>query len=153
MTVNLKINGEEHSLDADPNMPLLWAIREIVGLTGTKFGCGIAQCGACTVQVDGNAVRSCNTPLAKAVGKDIRTIEGLSDDNSHPVQQAWIEHGVPQCGWCQSGQIMSAVALLERNPDPSDREIDKAMSGNVCRCGTYNNIRKAIHAASDLMKT
>ena len=153
MTVNLKINGEEHSLDADPNMPLLWAIREIVGLTGTKFGCGIAQCGACTVQVDGNAVRSCNTPLAKAGGKDIRTIEGLSDDNSHPVQQAWIEHGVPQCGWCQSGQIMSAVALLERNPDPSDREIDKAMSGNVCRCGTYNNIRKAIHAASDLMKT
>ena len=153
MTVNLKINGEEHSLDADPNMPLLWAIREIIGLTGTKFGCGIAQCGACTVQVDGNAVRSCNTPLAKAVGKDIRTIEGLSDDNSHPVQQAWIEHGVPQCGWCQSGQIMSAVALLERNPDPSDREIDKAMSGNVCRCGTYNNIRKAIHAASDLMKT
>jgi len=153
MTVNLKINGEEHSLDADPNMPLLWAIREIVGLTGTKFGCGIAQCGACTVQIDGNAVRSCNTPLAKAVGKDIRTIEGLSDDNSHPVQQAWIEHGVPQCGWCQSGQIMSAVALLERNPDPSDREIDKAMSGNVCRCGTYNNIRKAIHTASDIMKT
>jgi len=98
-------------------------------------------------------VRSCNTPLAKAVGKDIRTIEGLSDDNSHPVQQAWIEHGVPQCGWCQSGQIMSAVALLERNPNPSDREIDKAMSGNVCRCGTYNNIRKAIHTASDLMKT
>jgi isoquinoline 1-oxidoreductase alpha subunit len=134
-------------------MPLLWAIREKAGLSGTKFGCGIAQCGACTVIIDGNAVRSCNTPLATAAGKAIRTIEGLSADNDHPVQKAWQELTVPQCGYCQSGQIMSAVALLEQSPDPTDNEIDKAMAGNICRCGTYTRIRAAIHRAAEMSKT
>jgi isoquinoline 1-oxidoreductase subunit alpha len=150
MPVKLNINGDDHEIDVDPQMPLLWAIREKTGLNGTKFGCGIAQCGACTILVDGTPVRSCSTAVAKAIGKPIRTIEGLSEDNSHPVQQAWVENSVPQCGWCQSGQIMSAVALLERSPNPSDREIDKAMAGNICRCGTYNYIRKAIHRAAEL---
>lgn len=153
MSITLNINGEDHLIDVDPQMPLLWAIRETVGLTGTKFGCGIAQCGNCTVIVDGNAVRSCNTPVATAAGKAIRTIEGVSENNDHPVQQAWQEFTVPQCGYCQSGQIMSAVALLEKSPDPTDNEIDKAMAGNICRCGTYPRIRAAIHRAAELSKT
>jgi isoquinoline 1-oxidoreductase alpha subunit len=153
MAITLNINGQDHSIDADPQMPLLWAIREKAGLTGTKFGCGIAQCGACTVIVDGNAVRSCNTPVAAAAGKSIRTIESVSDNNDHPVQQAWQELTVPQCGYCQSGQIMSAVALLEKSSDPSNNEIDKAMAGNICRCGTYPRIRAAIHRAAEISKT
>jgi isoquinoline 1-oxidoreductase alpha subunit len=153
MAIILNINGQDHTIDADPQMPLLWAIREKAGLSGTKFGCGIAQCGACTVIVDGNAVRSCNTPLASAVGKAIRTIEGVSVNNDHPVQLAWQELTVPQCGYCQSGQIMSAVALLEKSPNPSDNEIDKAMAGNICRCGTYPRIRAAIHRAAEMSKT
>ncbi len=153
MAITLNINGQDHMIDADPQMPLLWAIREKAGLSGTKFGCGIAQCGACTVIVDGNAVRSCNTPLASAVGKAIRTIEGVSVNNDHPVQLAWQELTVPQCGYCQSGQIMSAVALLEKSPNPSDNEIDKAMAGNICRCGTYPRIRAAIHRAAEMSKT
>jgi isoquinoline 1-oxidoreductase alpha subunit len=152
MAITLNINGKDHELDADPQMPLLWAIREKAQLTGTKFGCGIAQCGACTVIVDGNAVRSCNTPVAAAVGKPIRTIESVSENNDHPVQKAWQELTVPQCGYCQSGQIMSAVALLEKSPNPSDNEIDKAMSGNICRCGTYPRIRAAIHRAAEMNK-
>jgi isoquinoline 1-oxidoreductase alpha subunit len=149
MTIAVNINGQDYDLDADPQMPLLWAIREKAGLTGTKFGCGIAQCGACTVIIDGNAVRSCNTPVSAAAGKSIRTIEGVSENNDHPVQLAWQELTVPQCGYCQSGQIMSAVALLERNPKPSDNEIDQAMAGNICRCGTYPRIRAAIHKAAE----
>jgi isoquinoline 1-oxidoreductase alpha subunit len=152
MAITLNINGQDHEIDVDPQMPLLWAIREKAGLTGTKFGCGIAQCGACTVIVDGNAVRSCNTPVATAVGKAIRTIEGVSVNNDHPVQLAWQELTVPQCGYCQSGQIMSAVALLENSPSPTDNEIDKAMAGNICRCGTYPRIRAAIHRAAELTK-
>ena len=150
MAITLNINGQDHTVDADPQMPLLWAIRELAGLTGTKFGCGIAQCGACTVIVDGNAVRSCNTPVATAAGKSIRTIEGVSENNDHPVQLAWQEISVPQCGYCQSGQIMSAVSLLEKSPNPSDNEIDKAMAGNICRCGTYPRIRAAIHRAAEI---
>ncbi len=153
MAITLNINGSDQALDADPQMPLLWAIRELAGLTGTKFGCGIAQCGACTVIIDGNAVRSCNTPVAAAVGKAIRTIEGISENNDHPVQLAWQALTVPQCGYCQSGQIMSAVALLEQNADPSDNEIDRAMAGNICRCGTYPRIRAAIHQAASAAKT
>lgn len=152
MAITLSINGKDHALDADPQMPLLWAIRDLAGLTGTKFGCGIAQCGACTVIIDGVAARSCNMPLASASGKSIRTIEGLSENNDHPVQLAWQDLTVPQCGYCQSGQIMSAVALLEQTPDPTDNEIDKAMAGNICRCGTYPRIRAAIHKAVDLAK-
>lgn len=153
MALTLNINGRDYEIDADPQMPLLWAIREKAGLNGTKFGCGIAQCGACTVIVDGNAVRSCNTPAATAVGKAIRTIEGVSENNDHPVQKAWQELTVPQCGYCQSGQIMSAVALLEKSADPSDNEIDKAMAGNICRCGTYPRIRAAIHRAAEISKS
>lgn len=153
MEITLNINGEDHEIDVDPQMPLLWAIREKVGLTGTKFGCGIAECGACTVIVDDKAVRSCSTPVAKASGATIRTIEGVSENNDHPVQVAWQELTVPQCGYCQSGQIMSAVSLLERNPAPSDNEIDKAMAGNICRCGTYPRIRAAIHKAAEMSKT
>jgi isoquinoline 1-oxidoreductase alpha subunit len=148
MAVKLTINGQLHSIDAEPEMPLLWAIRDLVGLTGTKFGCGKALCGACTVHVDGAPVRSCSFPVSAANGKKITTIEGLSGDGQHPVQVAWRELNVPQCGYCQSGQIMSAVALLERIPKPSDADIDSAMSGNICRCGTYTRIRKAIHRAA-----
>lgn len=148
MAVKLTINGQSHSIDAEPDMPLLWAIRDLVGLTGTKYGCGKALCGACTVHVDGAPVRSCSFPVSEANGKNITTIEGLSGDGQHPVQVAWRELNVPQCGYCQSGQIMSAVALLERNPKPSDADIDTAMSGNICRCGTYTRIRKAIHRAA-----
>ncbi len=144
----LNINGKDYTIDAEPQTPLLWAIRDKAGLTGTKFGCGIAQCGACTVHLNGNPVRSCSLPVSSVVGQNIKTIEGLSTDNSHPVQKAWLEVQAPQCGYCQSGQIMSASALLDRNPSPNDAEIDQAMSGNICRCGTYHRIRKAIHIAS-----
>ena len=148
MAVELTINGERQSLDVDPQMPLLWAIRDIAGLTGTKYGCGKALCGACTVHVDGEPVRACTYPVSAAAGRTITTIEGLSADGSHPVQVAWRELNVPQCGYCQSGQIMSAAALLARNPKPSDGDIDTAMSGNLCRCGTYTRIRQAIHRAA-----
>lgn len=146
--ITLSINGESHTLDVDPATPLLWVIRDYVGLTGTKFGCGIAQCGACTVHLDGAAIRSCVTPARLAVDKQITTIEGISRAELHPVQQAWIDEQVPQCGYCQSGQIMSAAALLERNPSPSDADIDRAMAGIICRCGTYPRIRKGIKRAA-----
>jgi isoquinoline 1-oxidoreductase subunit alpha len=146
--INLKINGKDHQIDVDPQMPLLWAIRDFVGLTGTKFGCGMAQCGACTIHMDGVAMRSCVTPVMAAQGKEITTIEGLANGQLHPLQQAWIDEQVPQCGYCQSGQIMSAAALLKRNPAPSDNEIDAAMQGNICRCGTYDRVRNAIKKAS-----
>ena len=148
--INLTVNGEPKSVDADAATPLLWVIREQLGLTGTKFGCGIAQCGACTVHLDGAAIRSCVTPLAAAEGRAVTTIEGLkqSDGRLHPVQQAWIEEQVPQCGYCQAGQLMSASALLAANPHPSDADIDVAMRGNVCRCGTYPRVRRAIHRAA-----
>ena len=152
MAINLTINGAAYEVDVEPETPLLWVIRDNIGLTGTKFGCGIAECGVCTVHMDGRPVKSCSTTVASAVGRDITTIEGLSKDNSHPVQRAWIEHDVPQCGYCQSGQIMSAVALLSRSAKPSNSEIDTAMAGNLCRCGTYLRIRKAIHRAAELMQ-
>jgi len=148
----LKINGQVLDTDASPDTPLLWVLRDHLGMTGTKFGCGKSLCGACTVHVDGAAIRSCVTPVENVVGKEIRTIEGLSKDRSHPVQRAWMALDVPQCGYCQSGQIMSATALLERNPNPTDADIDSAMAGNICRCGTYPRIRAAIHHAADLMK-
>jgi isoquinoline 1-oxidoreductase alpha subunit len=148
MAIEFMLNGKAQSLDVDPDMPLLWAIRDIAGLTGTKYGCGKALCGSCTVHVDGNPVRSCAFPVSSAAGMSVTTIEGLSPDGDHPVQKAWRELNVPQCGYCQSGQIMSAVALLARNPKPSDEEIADAMSGNICRCGTYTRIRKAIHLAA-----
>ena len=147
-TYKLNINSKEYTIEAEPQTPLLWAIRDEAGLTGTKYGCGIAQCGACTVHLNGNPVRSCSLPVSVIVGQEITTIEGLSDDNSHPVQKAWLEVQAPQCGYCQSGQIMSASALLDKNPKPSDEDIDQAMAGNICRCGTYHRIRKAIHVAS-----
>ena len=151
--IRLTINGKTHNVDVDPNTPLLWAIREQVGLTGTKYGCGVAQCGACTVHIDGNAVRSCAMPVSAAAGKRITTIEGLAAGGTlHKVQQAWIEEGVPQCGYCQSGQIMSAAALLAKNRNPSDAEIEQAMAGHICTCGTYNRIRKAIHTAAATMR-
>ena len=149
---NLTINGKSHAVDVDASMPLLWAIRDVVGLKGTKFGCGISQCGACTVHLDGSPIRSCNFPVVAAVGKKITTIEGLSEKMDNAVQKAWIELQVPQCGYCQSGQIMSAVALLKNKPHPTDADIDAAMAGNICRCGTYQRVKKAIHRASDLMK-
>ncbi len=142
------INGEAYSIDDDATMPLLWYIRDIVGIKGTKFGCGVAQCGACTVHLDGVAVRSCVTPAAAVDGSAITTIEGLSKDGSHPVQQAWKEHKVPQCGYCQSGQMMQAASLLAENPSPSDDDIDEQMRGNICRCGTYPRIRAAIKTAA-----
>jgi isoquinoline 1-oxidoreductase alpha subunit len=146
--LTLTINGQTHTLDVDPQMPLLWVIRDFIGLKGTKFGCGIAQCGACTVHLDGNPTRSCSLPVSVAVGKKVTTIEGISDKADHPVQKAWIDQQVPQCGYCQSGQIMSAVALLNKNHTPTDADIDTAMMGNICRCGTYQRIRKAIHQAA-----
>jgi len=148
--ITLKINNKSYTVEADPKMPLLWAIRDLVGLTGTKYGCGIAQCGSCTVHLDGNPVRSCSLPTAAAANKNITTIEGLSENNSHPVQQAWIQEQVPQCGYCQSGQVMAAAALLKRNANPSDKDIDAAMQGHICRCGTYPRIRKAIKVAAKL---
>jgi isoquinoline 1-oxidoreductase alpha subunit len=150
--MKLTINGAAHEVDAPPDMPLLWVLRDLLGMTGTKFGCGIAQCGACTVHLDGVAMRSCITPASAATGKSITTIEGLSPDGSHPVQRAWAELDVVQCGYCQSGQIMSAAALLASKHKPSDADIDAAMSGNICRCGTYPRIRAAIHRAADLAK-
>ena len=147
-SVTLKINGKSHTLENIPiDMPLLWVIRDLVGLTGTKYGCGIAQCGACTVHMDGTAIRSCSTPASAAEGKEITTIEGLSANGDHPVQQAWMEKNVPQCGYCQTGQIMSAAALLKQNPNPSVEDINVGMAGNICRCGTYNRIREAIQLA------
>jgi len=146
--ITLQINGKQHQLDADPAMPLLWALRDLLGLTGTKYSCGISVCGACTVLVEGKPVRSCVTPISSLNGKNITTIEGLSKDRSHPVQLAWLEEQVPQCGYCQSGQIMSAVALLNSTPQPTDADIDAAMSGVLCRCGTYQRIRKAIKRAA-----
>ena len=147
-SIKFTINGQAQTIEVDPKMPLLWAIRDIVGLTGTKFGCGMAQCGACTLHLDGNPIRSCVTPVSSAEGKQITTIEGISANRSHPIQKAWIQHQVPQCGYCQSGQIMSAVALLEQHPNPTDEEINTAMSGNICRCGTYQRIYDAIKTAS-----
>ena len=148
MAVELTINGETRSVDVEPQMPLLWVLRDVVGLTGTKYGCGKALCGACTVHVDGEPVRACMYPVSGAAGRQVTTIEGLSADGNHPVQQAWRALNVPQCGYCQSGQIMSAAALLKRNPKPTDADIDTAMSGNLCRCGTYTRIRSAIHKAA-----
>jgi len=148
MTTALTLNGKPLTLKADPETPLLWVIRDEVGLTGTKFSCGAGLCGACTVHLDGKAVRSCITPLSAAAGKSITTIEGLSRHGEHPVQKAWVALDVAQCGYCQSGQIMSASALLTHNPRPTDADIDAAMSGNLCRCGTYNRIRAAIHEAA-----
>ena len=149
--ISFKVNGRRYEVDVPVDTPLLWVLRENLGLTGTKYGCGQALCGSCTVHVNGNAVRSCVTPVSTVAGKEITTIEGLSTDNSHPVQRAWIAEDVPQCGYCQSGQIMSAAALLSSNPMPSDDDIDQAMSANICRCGTYQRIRKAIHRAADAM--
>ncbi|PWT72266.1 MAG: (2Fe-2S)-binding protein [Bacteroidetes bacterium] len=150
-SINLSINNKQYSFDADPQMPLLWAIRDFAGLKGTKFGCGISQCGACTVHLDGKPIRSCSFPVSAAAGHKITTIEGISANGDHPVQQAWIDMQVPQCGYCQSGQIMSAVALLVNNPKPTDEAINTAMQVNICRCGTYQRIRKAIHRAADIM--
>lgn len=148
--INLTINGKAQEVDVAEDTPLLWVLRDTLGLTGTKFGCGMALCGACTVHVDGVATRSCVTPVNVVSGKSVTTIEGLSGNRSHPVQQAWMEIDVPQCGYCQSGQIMSAAALLSKNAQPSDADIDTAMAGNICRCGTYPRIRKAIHRAAEL---
>jgi isoquinoline 1-oxidoreductase subunit alpha len=148
LMIPMIVNGKKHQVDVASDVPLLWVLRENLGLTGTKFGCGIAQCGACTVHVDGQPTRSCITPIESVKGKKITTIEGLSTDGSHPLQKAWIAEEVPQCGYCQSGQIMSAAALLTAKPKPSDADIDSAMSGNICRCGTYQRIRRAIHHAA-----
>ncbi len=147
------LNGKPIQLDAEADMPLLWAIRDLIGLTGTKYGCGKGLCGACTVHLDGAAVRACIITLSMVEGRQITTIEGLSSDANHPVQLAWIHNNVPQCGYCQPGQIMSASALLAKNPAPTDDDIDRAMSGNLCRCGTYGRIRKAIHDAADIMQS
>ncbi|HEX9627111.1 MAG TPA: (2Fe-2S)-binding protein [Acidiferrobacterales bacterium] len=146
--IALQVNGKPHELKNDPDTPLLWVLRDTLGLTGTKYSCGIAACGACTVHVDGEPVRACVTPLSAVAGKSVTTIEGLSPDAAHPVQQAWIAEQVPQCGYCQSGQIMAAAALLAHNPKPSDADIDRAMSGVLCRCGTYQRVRRAIHRAA-----
>lgn len=146
--VKLTVNGQERTFDGDPAMPLLWYLRDELGLTGTKFGCGIAQCGACTIHLDGEATRACLTPVSDAGGKAVVTIEGLDPQGNHPVQRAWRAQGVPQCGYCQSGQIMQAAALLKQKPNPSDDEIDNLMSGNICRCGTYQRIRAAIKQAA-----
>jgi isoquinoline 1-oxidoreductase alpha subunit len=150
MAFDLSVNGTVHSIDVDPQTPLLWVLRDQVGLTGTKFSCGIGQCGACTVHLEGQAIRSCIVPAAAAAGKSITTIEGVSADGSHPIQQAWIELDAPQCGYCQSGMIMSALALLQNSPTPSDAEIDVAVT-NACRCSSYHRVRKAIHRAAELM--
>lgn len=149
-TIKLSVNGQQHTVnDIDPTTPLLWVLRDNVGLVGTKYGCGMAQCGACTVHLDGQPIRSCSMPVSSAEGKELTTIEGLAKDGElNPVQQAWVDLDVPQCGYCQAGQIMSATALLNKNPNPTDEDIDAAMSGNYCRCGTYTRIRKAIHTAA-----
>ena len=147
MSISVRINGAEQSLDAEPDMPLLWALRDLAGLTGTKYGCGQALCGACVVHLDGEAVRSCVTPVRRAAGRNVTTIEGLSPDGTHPLQKAWTELCVPQCGFCQPGQIMTAAALLAKRPQPTDQEIDTSMGGNLCRCGTYLHIRDGIRDA------
>ena len=147
--IELTVNGKTHSVDVTPDTPLLWVLRDTLGLTGTKYGCGMAQCGACTVHMDGEAIRSCITPVAAVGTKRITTIEGLAPDASHPIQKAWIAEDVPQCGYCQSGQIMAAAALLTKKPKPTDADIDAAMAGNLCRCGTYQRIRAAIHRAAE----
>ena len=152
MAISFDLNGSTVSVQAEPDTPLLWVIRDEVGLTGTKFGCGAALCGACTVHLDGVAIRSCQTPVSSVSGKKVSTVESLSENNSHPLQKAWIKHQVPQCGYCQSGQLMSAAALLAKNKNPSDSDIDNAMSGNLCRCGTYNRIRAAIKDAAAEMR-
>jgi isoquinoline 1-oxidoreductase subunit alpha len=148
--ITFTLNGASQMVDVVPEMPLLWVLRDVVGLTGTKFGCGMALCGACTVHVDGQPVRSCSTSMKSVAGKKVTTIEGLSPNGTHPVQRAWMETDVPQCGYCQSGQVMSAAALLARTPKPTDAEIDEAMRGNLCRCGTYQSVRTAIHRAAQL---
>jgi len=148
MATTFTLNGKSQTVDVSPEMPLLWVLRDTLNMTGTKFGCGMALCGACTVHINGEMTRSCITPISSVAGKKVTTIEGLSADGSHPVQQAWIAEDVPQCGYCQSGQIMSAVALLAKKPHPTDADIDDFMSGNICRCGTYQRIRKAIHRAA-----
>jgi isoquinoline 1-oxidoreductase subunit alpha len=145
----VRVNGAEQRIDVDPEMPLLWALRDVLGLTGTKYGCGQALCGACTVHLDGEAVRACVTPVRRAEGRAVTTIEGLSPDGGHPLQRAWVELGVPQCGFCQAGQIMTAAALLAKRPRPSDAEIDQSLAGNLCRCGTYTRIRAAVRRAAD----
>lgn len=150
--ITLTVNGKNYEIDASPDMPLLWAIRDMVGLTGTKFGCGMAQCGACTVHLEGTPVRSCSIPVSAVAGKKITTIEGMNDKLTQAVQKAWVELQVPQCGYCQSGQIMSATALLKNKPNPTDADIDAFMQGNLCRCGTYQRIRSAIHRAAELIK-
>jgi isoquinoline 1-oxidoreductase alpha subunit len=146
----VSVNGVEQELEVDPEMPLLWALRDVLGLTGTKYGCGQALCGACTVHLDGQVVRACVTPIRRAAGRSITTIEGLSADGSHPLQRAWVDLGVPQCGFCQAGQIMSAAALLAKKPKPTDAEIDQSLGGNLCRCGTYTRIRAAVKKAAGL---
>jgi isoquinoline 1-oxidoreductase alpha subunit len=146
----ITVNGRAREVNADPAMPLLWVLRDVLGMTGTKYGCGIAQCGACTVHIDGEPMRSCSIPLSAVGTKAVTTIEGVSPDGSHAVQQAWVELQVPQCGYCQSGQIMSATALLAKKPQPTDADIDQAMTGNICRCGTYQRIRAAIHRAAEM---
>ena len=150
-TLNLVVNKEKHTIDVDPQTPLLWVLRDTLGLVGTKYGCGISQCGSCTVHLDGIAIRACSTPVSAVEGKKITTIEGLSKSGNHPVQQAWKEEDVAQCGYCQAGQIMTATALLSKNGNPSDKEIETALAGHLCRCGTYNRIKKAIHLASSKM--
>jgi len=150
--INIKVNGKAYEVDVDPSTPILWVIRDTLGLTGTKFGCGAAQCGACTVHLNGAAIRSCVSPVTIAAGKEIVTIEGLDEKLSKPLQEAWIQEDVPQCGYCQSGQIMAAAILLREKPNPTDSDIDDAMTGNICRCGTYQRVRKAIHVAAKLKK-
>src|SRR5690242_18189739 len=150
--VKFTLNGKPQSVDAPAAMPLLWVLRDTLGLTGTKFGCGMTLCGACTVHIDGSPIRSCVTPVSAVAGKKVTTIEGLSADHSHPIQQAWVEEDVPQCGYCQSGQIMTAAALLAKTANPTDSDIDEAMRGNLCRCGTYDGIRRAIHRAAEIKR-
>jgi isoquinoline 1-oxidoreductase alpha subunit len=151
--IKFTVNGKSQTVNVSPRMPLLWVLRDTLSMTGTKFGCGIAQCGACTVHLNGQAIRSCITPVSNVANKTVTTIEGLSADNSHPVQSAWIELDVPQCGYCQSGQIMQATSLLAKTPQPTDADIDEVMKGNICRCGTYQDLRKAIHRAANIMAT
>ena len=153
MAVTFTLNGKAQTVDVSPQMPLLWVLRDSLGMTGTKFGCGMALCGCCTVHLNNQPIRSCVTPISSVAGKSITTIEGLSSDNSHPVQRAWIEVDVPQCGYCQSGQIMTAAALLAKTANPTDADIDEAMRNNICRCGTYEDIRRAMHRAAELMKS
>ncbi|HEY1242998.1 MAG TPA: (2Fe-2S)-binding protein [Bryobacteraceae bacterium] len=149
--IKFNVNGKPQSVDVSPAMPLLWVLRDTLGMTGTKFGCGMALCGACTVHLNGQAIRSCITPVSSVAGKSVTTIEGLSADSTHAVQRAWVENDVPQCGYCQSGQIMAAAGLLAKNSKPTDADIDEVMKGNLCRCGTYQSIRKAIHRASEIL--